>query len=485
MQNGHRQNNDPPPFEIIHFTKEESEGNPVKHWLIDFIVFASFSAIGCVLTLQFFLGERPSDSDYLTVRQFLASIFLAVGLIPLLQFLGFDVLARFIYHLLPESCGTACSNWYQKWSSKIKDLYGICECICGLLNDKHRRVVHGTLIIIVSYVFIIAAFSLGFNPGEPSYLEIGKAFIEVGLMTGITRVFFFFPNEREEREKLEKDVKDLESSMARGLADGYFWNFVKLVAEHVKEENEDKEDPQPFLIIVPRTMEEWNEHLIKNYIQSKRNTFIPDKFMDTRSSRPIHVTKVIHSDEKGQEEILIDIPTTVTSIIMRVTDENQKDDGDNRKKAKALKEEVNIFTNRIAWLLNKHKYEKYVAVVEVDDLLNFFSNNNFFPNNNNNNNLDNLTVNIFARIHSLFSNNARRDNLLLSYNNRTSRSRTWTSSNNNSTSSSNKSSNSSNKSSITSSITSTSTSSITARSITSSNNNNNNNNNRTSSTRAI
>ena len=392
--NGEEQDNDPPPFEIIHFTEEESEGYPVKRWLIDLFVFAIFITIGFGLTLPFFLGVRPSDSGDLTFIQFLASISLAVGLIPLLQFLGFDVLARFLYHKEPgRGYGTACSNlfkeffeeWCRAWGSVIKAL---CNCIrdwiCLSFNNdlhsqlhlhlhihSHRRMVHGTLIIIVSIGLIIAACFLGLNPGEPWYLETGKAFIEAGLITGVTRFFFFFPNEREEREKLEKQVKDLESSMARGLADGYFWNFVKVVAENIidnvtYESNDggidNPIDIQPFLIIVPREIPDWSKHPTKYFKTNNTEFFYEAKI---KKGDPIEEKRVLYNITSTGLRIIIDMPDTINALILKIETETETD---THIREKSFRDEVRKFTERNAQQVKKQKLQDKVVVVEVKNL---------------------------------------------------------------------------------------------------------------------
>jgi hypothetical protein len=284
----------------------------------------------------------PSPSDVkFNIWNVLKSVFFSWGLIPGLQFLSLVVIPTTLDILVGKR--------------SAMDTFAEMPRGRPFWSNPFWK---GVFYIVFCFFLVSISIRLNHNPEDswwPCSLESGEALVDAGGISLVTGLLYFIPDLEDEVKELKESVNQLDSSMARGLADGYFWNFVKLVAEHVE-----RERLEPFLIIVPRTMEEWNVDLIKDYIDSKFDAgefdseqLIPD------FSRPINVIKVIQSD------ILIDIPTTITSIIRRVTDEYP----DVYNRNEALKVEVNIFTYRIAWLLKRNNYENYVDVVEVDERL--------------------------------------------------------------------------------------------------------------------
>jgi len=198
----------------------------------------------------------------------------------------------------------------------------------------------------------------------------------------------------EERSKVE--ALRLEANMARGLADGYFWSLAKDVAIDIRDANgngsmkitypKDKEEPENditklvkrLLIIVPSALD-WRkeevdvdvEDQIGDFIVSMRNENhfknckIEKSLNRRKASRIKGVTHVIMSDLE-EEGIIIDIPTTLTSIIMRLRDESTSED----KKIDEVqfKNEVGAFSGQIVKRLEEYKLDEYVTVVKMDNL---------------------------------------------------------------------------------------------------------------------
>jgi hypothetical protein len=193
----------------------------------------------------------------------------------------------------------------------------------------------------------------------------------------------------EERSKVE--ALRLEANMARGLADGYFWSLAKDVAIDIRDANgngsmkitypKDKEEPENditklvkrLLIIVPSALD-WRkeevEDQIGDFIVSMRNENhfknckIEKSLNRRKASRIKGVTHVIMSDLE-KEGIIIDIPTTLTSIIMRLRDESKSEDKIDEVQ---FKNEVGAFSGQIVKRLEEYKLDEYVTVVKMDNL---------------------------------------------------------------------------------------------------------------------
>jgi len=112
--------------------------------------------------------------------------------------------------------------------------------------------------ILISLFFVLLGILL-----QPSRKEYGGPIFTAGLMRLIERVIFLQPSPRVKERKNEIRIKKLESSMARGLADGYFFNFVAPIAKIIKEEGEGtvkldgeklKKAFKKLYIIVPRSV---------------------------------------------------------------------------------------------------------------------------------------------------------------------------------------------------------------------------------------
>jgi hypothetical protein len=216
-------------------------------------------------------------------------------------------------------------------------------------------------IIFVSLVFMGFGYLVYPNPdesGEAWGFVVGKSILEAVLIYCVTRVLFFLPDPKDTMIELQQEVNDLESSMALGLADGYFWNHVTDIAKHPSIKKR-------LLIIVPRKLDQEQENPIKDFIKKKEDEkYFDCEHLHTKGSRPKSVTKVIGLDE----DIFIDIPTTITSLFKNTKGDEEK-----------FQTEVCAFTYRIAWLLKKLKLDQHVAIVEVrnlDDLLDEITNIN-------------------------------------------------------------------------------------------------------------
>ena len=202
----------------------------------------------------------------------------------------------------------------------------------------------------------------------------------------------------EERSKVE--ALRLEANMAQGLADGYFWSFVKDVVIDIRDADAKNgkeiqltysKTEQPvekmvkrLLIIVPSKLELNKYDPIAHFInsnkakdQTKENNEAKGYFNDCQiiksegedrdpDSKNKWVTEVIMSDKESNEGIIIDIPTTLTSIIMRLKDKSESKDKIDEDQ---FKNEVDAFGGQIVKRLKEGKeLDQYVTVVKMDSL---------------------------------------------------------------------------------------------------------------------
>lgn len=60
--------------------------------------------------------------------------------------------------------------------------------------------------------------------------------LEAGFIFWLYRALFFVPSPEAETEELNKRIEELERSVAIGLADGQFWNFLRNLCITIKED---------------------------------------------------------------------------------------------------------------------------------------------------------------------------------------------------------------------------------------------------------
>merc|ERR1712238_366780 len=137
------------------------------------------------------------------------------------------------------------------------------KSFCNLLPERLRIDIdiswsRDDFSILISLFFVLLGILL-----QPSGKEYGGPIFTAGLMRLIESVIFLQPSPRVKDRKNELQIEDLESSMARGLADGYFFNLVAPIAKIIRDEGEGtvKLDGKKFkkafkklYIIVPRSV---------------------------------------------------------------------------------------------------------------------------------------------------------------------------------------------------------------------------------------
>ncbi|GFH50028.1 predicted protein [Chaetoceros tenuissimus] len=177
--------------------------------------------------------------------------------------------------------------------------------------------------------------------------------------------------------------------MAIGLADGYFWNLVKEIAIDIRDANGPQnslklEYPRQgeafklikqFLVIVPRSLDWEKEDPIADFIKGMKNEGyfkdcrIEKSLMHGDSSRIKWVTdvnldpKAVASSDGVQRGIVVDIPTTLTALLM-----NLKSQATSSTEKKKFTLEASSFSYRISWQLKKSNLDSIVKVVEVENL---------------------------------------------------------------------------------------------------------------------
>ena len=166
--------------------------------------------------------------------------------------------------------------------------------------------------------------------------------------------------------------------MAIGLAEGYFWNYLLPVAKYIRVPRPSTDDGTagaytctaskigssddtgdntpdksntvyaPFLIIVPREINWWDPSSpIDTFLKDKELKYEDDVVMKghfrgvkientaafTRHKTVTHI--VVENTTKQKEIITIDVPTTITSIIIQIKNEtvlNEEDRESFKKK---------------------------------------------------------------------------------------------------------------------------------------------------------
>ena len=324
--------------------------------------FASLVTVGSII-----VSHHRSLIDE---RDFFASMFFASGFIPALQLFFFDILPRQIQKLNSNDGRSG------------QEIYPIME-------------LDHVLSLTIAAIFLAIGISISPTPPERADgwdIVSGKTLFEAGLIYFVTRVLFFVPNPNDEIRELNNEIYELKQSMATGLADGYFWNLVKEIAMDVRDANgpqktlkltypgqaEVYKSVKRFLVIVPRRLNWEKEDPIADFIKGcKAKGYFKDckiakSPLRGASSRIKWVTHVVadrprsssHDDDLN-EAILLDIPTTITALLMNLKAQSAHD---GKIDVAKFEKEVSSFSYRIAWQLKKQNLEKYVSVVEVEDL---------------------------------------------------------------------------------------------------------------------
>ena len=192
-------------------------------------------------------------------------------------------------------------------------------------------------------------------------------------------------------DQKNKEAQILKSYMALGLADGYFWNLVREVAIDIrdakrqpmeltysKEDTVRKKVVKRFLVVVPSELD-WDEEdpiaafinsnsddTTKNYLKGCK---IQKSANRSESSRIKWVTDVIMSDLNEDEGIVVDIPTTLTSIIMSLKEKSKSSDA--IMDIEGFQAGAKAFCHQIDQRLKEHNLDQYVTVVKMDKLDNF------------------------------------------------------------------------------------------------------------------
>mmetsp|Transcript_39788 Transcript_39788/g.96056 ORF Transcript_39788/g.96056 Transcript_39788/m.96056 type:complete len:502 (-) Transcript_39788:48-1553(-) len=304
-------------------------------------------------------------------RELFASMFFASGLIPGIQLLLFDV--------LPREFG------FLRNRNSTETEYD---------EDPRAIRVDNSLTVGLSVLFLSIAVSIYPEPEEDTGswdIACGRTLFEAGLIYFVTRVLFFVPNPNDEIRQLQRKVRKLKQSMATGLADGYFWNLVKEIAMDIRDANgpektlkltypregENLKKVKRFLVLLPRSLDWTQEDPIKSLIQQYKDSGhfkdckIEKSPLRSESTRVKWVTDVLLPTIDGSAQhpygILMDLPTTITSLVMDLKADQVLQNVPQRSTQSRFEEEVSLFAYRLAWQLKRHQLEAHVAVVEIEN----------------------------------------------------------------------------------------------------------------------
>ena len=171
----------------------------------------------------------------------------------------------------------------------------------------------------------------------------------------------------------------------------YFWNLVKEIAIDIRDANGPQNSLKlqyprqgetfklikQFLVIVPRSLDWEKEDPIANFIRGmKHEGYFKDfqiekSLMRGDSSRIKWVTdvnldpKAVPSSDGIQRGIVVDIPTTLTALLMNLKSQVKSSTEIDKEKF-AL--EDSSFSYRISWQLKKNDLDSFVKVVEVENV---------------------------------------------------------------------------------------------------------------------
>ena len=192
----------------------------------------------------------------------------------------------------------------------------------------------------------------------------------------------------DERNK-EEDLR-LKSFLALGLADGYFWSFLKEIATGIQDRtmtyHSDGQQPEDklklikrFIIILPMhldwsTENSWSNP-ITDFVNSNKDCnllkeqgyyFKNCQISNKDSARPPKwVTEVImHNLE---ERIIIDVPSTINTLFMSLKEQCTSEE-DKELFGRMFQTEVSAFQERLVSQLKTHNLNKHVTIVAIDNL---------------------------------------------------------------------------------------------------------------------
>jgi hypothetical protein len=228
----------------------------------------------------------------------------------------------------------------------------------------------------------------------------GGALFEAGLVFWLYRALFFVPNPEDEVKLLEERIKELENSAAIGLADGYFYNFIKLVATELKVFHQEEKsvkiqiksnqsiDQKPevkeynhipkITIFLPKMMTVDSNLINENFneviefskeltaIGNAKEAIVPPR---NNSYRQLWVKCFFVPDRLSQESSepwngLFDVPPPLNVLAQNVTFRN-KDLKSLEVKKNEIERELNIFKARLAWHLQVSGFDKVVDMIEI------------------------------------------------------------------------------------------------------------------------
>jgi hypothetical protein len=197
-------------------------------------------AIGAILLGTAWNKEYTSDGKDNTTRQLLAPIFFAAGMVP-----GVSAILEFV-------------------------------------RSRFRRGV--AIEDIPTTIFVILGVTLDDNASGSWSFYVGAVLFETGLIYWLSRALFFVPTPSDVQRNLKNEIESLKQSVAVGLANGYFLNFVRYHAKDLQTSptpiRVSYRDPNPngpqqqvltiemhipyFLLIVPREIDWEKNEPIKN-----------------------------------------------------------------------------------------------------------------------------------------------------------------------------------------------------------------------------
>jgi hypothetical protein len=250
---------DRPPGKKFHqITFPNGDEPTLPYWkrnpdlLFDYFLSSLILAIGAILLGIAWNEEDTSDGEGNTTRQLLAPICFAAGMVP-----------------------------------------GV-SAILELVRSRLRRGV--AIEDIPTTIFIILGVTLDDNASGSWSFYVGAVLFETGLIYWLSRALFFVPTPSDVQRKLKKEIESLKQSVALGLADGYFLNFVRYVAKdlqtsptpiHVAYRNQNASGPQqqdltiemdiPFFLLIVSRGTDWEKNepiknLLSKYKEAKRMT---------------------------------------------------------------------------------------------------------------------------------------------------------------------------------------------------------------------
>mmetsp|Transcript_12500 Transcript_12500/g.19345 ORF Transcript_12500/g.19345 Transcript_12500/m.19345 type:complete len:225 (+) Transcript_12500:315-989(+) len=167
------------------------------------------------------------------------------------------------------------------------------------------------------------------------------------------------------------DKKQSRESVARGLADGYAFNFLEFMSVHLRAVG------KPIFVLLPKMPkyhDDTNNDAARNSWVRNGSVTIRDLITQMKAAQIIQTEgRSLHPSETGRPTVdslvnggaFIDVPTTLTVLIRGIIEDKANDDGDDFDVA-WYNQEVELFRKRLTRTVKEGGYGDVVNIIELE-----------------------------------------------------------------------------------------------------------------------